>query len=351
MKALTLQQPWASAVFAAEPQRKDIENRQRRTSIRGPVAIHAGKSIDTRAQFPEGVKLPESRHLARGAILGVADLVDVVEKHSSAWFTGPVGYVLANPRPLFQPIAISGRNGLWEIPTKIVREIESQIKTSELTLAPGGFEDDFLIKMIRTLAPDPADVAAHVEEVKANNPELSAKEIAEFVSDRIVWNYAAQGAALALPGTVPGIGTLAQVAVEGGSLAADVALMIRSQTHVVCAVAECYGRRGRETLVHDTLICIGLWTKALTSTKKGMVQAGEVSVKTALNKLSGKMLRDLNKKIGKALITKYGARRGTISVGRVIPFGAGVVIGGGFNYLTMKAFAAVCRNYFKLEAD
>lgn len=350
MKALTLKQPWAWAVFAAEPHRKDIENRQRRTSIRGPVAIHAGKSIDTRAEFPKGLGMPDSSHLARGAIIGVADLVDVVEKHSSPWFTGPFGYVLANARPLFQPIPMSGRSGFWDVPPEIAREIETQIKTSELTLAPGGFEDDFLIKMIRTLAPDPADVAAHVAEVKTNNPDLTAEEIAEFVSDRIVWTYAAQGAALALPGTVPGFGTLAQVAVEGGALTADIALMIRSQTHVVCALAECYGRRGRETLVHDTLICIGLWTKALTSTKKGLVQFGEVSVKTTLNKLSGKLLRDLNRKIGKALLMKYGARRGTVSVGRVIPFGAGVVIGGGFNYLTMKAFAAVCRNYFKLEA-
>lgn len=43
MYALTVKQPWASAIMAGL---KRVENRTWRTDYRGPLAIHAGSSID-----------------------------------------------------------------------------------------------------------------------------------------------------------------------------------------------------------------------------------------------------------------------------------------------------------------
>jgi hypothetical protein len=47
----------------------------------------------------------KDKELVRGAIVGVVDVVDCVDKHKSKWFGGPVVFVLKNPRPLKKPIA------------------------------------------------------------------------------------------------------------------------------------------------------------------------------------------------------------------------------------------------------
>ena len=38
-----------------------------------------------------------------------------------------------------------------------------------------------------------------------------------------------------------------------------------------------------------------------------------------------------------------------MALGKLIPFGVGVAVGGTFNYITMKAFASSARKYFALK--
>jgi hypothetical protein len=48
-----------------------------------------------------------------GGIVGVVEVVDVVESHPWPSFAGPYGFVLEEPRPLvFHPLR--GREGVWE---------------------------------------------------------------------------------------------------------------------------------------------------------------------------------------------------------------------------------------------
>jgi len=50
--------------------------------------------------------------------------------------------------------------------------------------------------------------------------------------------------------------------------------------------------------------------------------------------------------VGTTIVTKYGTKRGGIALGRVIPFGVGVVVGGGFNLATMKGFKRASLKYY-----
>ena len=124
MKALTIRQPWAWAIIYAG---KDIENRSWKTRLRGMIAIHAGFNYEKDAVLPRGVQPPNERDIVRGAILGVADVIDVVERHHSKWFSGPFGFVLSNPRALAKPIPCPGRLSLWEVPPDIDRAIRKQL--------------------------------------------------------------------------------------------------------------------------------------------------------------------------------------------------------------------------------
>lgn len=213
-------------------------------------------------------------------------------------------------------------------------------------------DSSFLLTMIDKLAPDVQKVKEWVQEIKRENPELSRDQVAEYLSDRIVWLYTSQGAALALPGAIPGLGTLAQIGTEISTVSVDVTLMLRNQTYLAFAIAECYGFVGRETLIQDTLICMGLWTNAVTLTKGGLIKLGTKAVEANFKKkFPAAILAAINRKVGTTVLTKYGTKRGGIAVGKLIPFGVGVVVGGGFNYLTMKNFANSTRKYYSLKVQ
>jgi len=126
MKALSIRQPWAWCIIHAG---KDIENRIWNTGYRGPILIHAAKGmtryeyedclaiahrISITHPFPTGLILPAFEELDRGGLVGMADLVDVVNGSANDWFEGPFGFVLRNVKPLpFLPL--KGRLGLFDV--------------------------------------------------------------------------------------------------------------------------------------------------------------------------------------------------------------------------------------------
>jgi hypothetical protein len=122
MKALSVQQPYADKIIFRG---KNIENRTWRTKFRGTVAIHASMKLDP---YADDLSDKQKKQLVRGAIIGLVDIVDCVDKHKSKWFGGPYGFVLKNPRPLKTPIPCKGALNLWNVPPKIEREIKKHLK-------------------------------------------------------------------------------------------------------------------------------------------------------------------------------------------------------------------------------
>jgi hypothetical protein len=211
---------------------------------------------------------------------------------------------------------------------------------------PGGF----LYDLIGKLAPRERDVAEWVELLRKKNRKLTTDELAEYIGDYIVWTYTTQGAALALPGAIPGLGTVLQVATEASATSADVSLMVRNQTYLVFALGHCYGIAGRRTLIQDALVCMGLWTNAFVLSKSGTIRIGTKVAQASFKKrFPVVLLKRINQKVGTTVLTKYGIKRGGVAIGRLIPFGIGVAIGGGFNYVMMKRFSAKTREYMSLK--
>ena len=132
MKTLTIHPVWAWAIIAGH---KRVENRTWATSHRGPLAIHAGTSWFSDAEAREklaaiGVEVPDE--VPGGQIIGTVDLVACV-KHDpedrqqtlgdvkpaaglavDPLATGPVCWILENPKPITRPVTIRGHLGLWD---------------------------------------------------------------------------------------------------------------------------------------------------------------------------------------------------------------------------------------------
>lgn len=143
MKALTIKQPWASLIALGE---KKIETRSWRTKYRGPILIHAGKSIEKgmfEFHFIQGVfekhQIKGDNELPIGSIIAKANLVDCLEmketERNDVCYIGKVilenglvlegeelyfgdyevgrfAWILENIEPI-EPIPAKGQLSLW----------------------------------------------------------------------------------------------------------------------------------------------------------------------------------------------------------------------------------------------
>ena len=132
---LSIRQPWAWAIVHGAG--KKVENRTWRTRYRGWFWIHASATPDVADAWgfvANHCEAPTSDNTILGAIIGRARLVDCVDypKNSDRqrrlfsgmspvqstlrddpWAFGPVCWILADARPILNPIPCRGRLGLW----------------------------------------------------------------------------------------------------------------------------------------------------------------------------------------------------------------------------------------------
>ena len=140
MKALSLMQPWASALFVRRPDGKvlkSIETRSWKTNVTGRIAIHASKGFPPEArefaasEYANG-RLPN--RLPFGAIIGfvtimgmrmtddIAHQIDPIEKLYGDYYPGRWAWMLCDPEPIPNDkiITISGKLGLWSVEDALV---------------------------------------------------------------------------------------------------------------------------------------------------------------------------------------------------------------------------------------
>lgn len=144
MKALTVRQPWGTAIIRWG---KSPENRTRNIAgnHRGTIAIHAGLIEDDAAydeplivqhlaEYDDSWLLQD--HLETGVILGVADLTGVHEERLGCcrpWGQRShdgsriVHLELARPRALAVPVPCRGARGLWTLPAEVRDAVLEQL--------------------------------------------------------------------------------------------------------------------------------------------------------------------------------------------------------------------------------
>ena len=125
--ALSIRQPWASLILVPW---KGIENRNWPTCYRGPLLIHAAKTM-TRKEHNQAIAFACSidrertmrllasgvlafDNLPRGGIIGSVNVVDCVRRSTSPWFVGPNGFVLRDQKPL-PFVSLKGQLGFFEV--------------------------------------------------------------------------------------------------------------------------------------------------------------------------------------------------------------------------------------------
>lgn len=145
MKALTIHQPFAHLIVTPQDElpigavRKRIENRTWPTAYRGPLLIHAGKSLkwinhhDWPGAYGPRFDYADFPEFVFGAIVGVATLAEVIRVTVPArdlgefnWIynhhhmEGPWCWILKSIVRFDEPIPYRGSQGLFDVPRNIV---------------------------------------------------------------------------------------------------------------------------------------------------------------------------------------------------------------------------------------
>lgn len=110
------------------------------------------------------------------------------------------------------------------------------------------------------------------------------------------------------------------------------------QARMAGAIAQIYGHTLSEDRVRTLVLLSLLGDAGKEVIKSAGIEFGRKVTKSAINKLSGKALIEINKKIGFRLITKAG-QTGVVNLTKFVPFVGGVV-GGTFDALTCRAVGA-----------
>lgn len=152
MRALTVQEPWASAIIYGP---KDVENRPWATAHRGTLWIHAAKRVDWSASrdawLAAGLPPPPSSgrfdrsawtgSLPLGKVIGSVEMTDchplykdcnlftgIPQVTCSPWaIWGQCHWMLDGKRPLPEPVPCRGSLGLWRLPEDIAAKVQAQL--------------------------------------------------------------------------------------------------------------------------------------------------------------------------------------------------------------------------------
>jgi hypothetical protein len=206
-----------------------------------------------------------------------------------------------------------------------------------------------LLTIVNSVSPSFDSIKTEIAELKKSYPNKTKDELADLFGNRLRKKYTSVGLASALPSVIPGVGTAVQIATELTTISGDLALMLRWMASNCYGIALIYDKDINSEFNQEFVRVLGVWCGVIQSAK---VVSAKIATKVAVvqfNKnVSGKVLQKINQRVGTTILTKYGAKRGGIAIGKLIPFGIGALIGGGFNYHTMNQFKKSAIEYFKV---
>lgn len=134
MMCLSVRQPWAHLIVSGQ---KDCENRTWQTDYRGPLLIHASRTVEPFNVFPyEPIHLPPRCEWVLGGLIGRVEIVacshaGADDMPTNVWHEpGMWGWYFQDALQFAEPIPYRGSPKLFEVPDKVVaKQLPSDLQT------------------------------------------------------------------------------------------------------------------------------------------------------------------------------------------------------------------------------
>ncbi|TDW15509.1 hypothetical protein [Kribbella kalugense] len=171
-------------------------------------------------------------------------------------------------------------------------------------------------------------VQKSIARARQRNPDATPEQVIRSLERMYVSALTGTGAAVGGVAAAPGVGTGVALALSTGEGLSSLEL----SALFALSIAEVHGVPLDELERRRTIV-MGIMLGGSGSAIIGRVaeRTGQHWGRQVVAKVPVETLRQINKVLGKHFVTKYGTKQGIIVLGRVAPFGIGVVIGGGAN--------------------
>jgi hypothetical protein len=136
------------------------------------------------------------------------------------------------------------------------------------------------------------------------------------------------------------------------SLPANVSAAYLIQTHLAASIAYVYGHDADSEAVRTTILLCLLGNAGSEVMKKAGIKIGEKLALSMIKKLPVSVIHKINRRVGFALVAKFGTKRATITLAKGVPLVGGAV-GGSADAITTRAVGAFANKTFRAseEAD
>ncbi len=193
-------------------------------------------------------------------------------------------------------------------------------------------------------ATDPAaDRDAHLARMRRSRPDAPPAEIVTSLEKQFLASVSAIGAASGGAAAAPGVGT----AVAFGLTAFEIGGVVEATALFALSVAEIHGVRVIDLERRRTLVTAILFGQSASGfVEKAAGRTGKYWGKNLVTAIPMSVINDVNSKIGKRFITKWGTKQGVLVLGRELPFGIGAGIGAGGNFLVGRGSVQAARRAF-----
>ncbi|PWW23500.1 EcsC family protein [Geodermatophilus normandii] len=194
-----------------------------------------------------------------------------------------------------------------------------------------------LVERLLTVGIDGFGPFKHAEE--SAREALKGRSADEAVR-ALVRNHVSMAAAQGFVTNLGGVVTLPV------TLPVNVGASYLVQTHLAASIAAVHGHDLRsERLRSAVLLCL-LGNAGTEVLKKAGVTVGQKLSVTLIERIPVTLIREINRKVGFALVAKFGTKRAVLPLVKAVPV-VGGVIGGGFDAVATRAVGAFAEKTFR----
>lgn len=186
-------------------------------------------------------------------------------------------------------------------------------------------------------------VQGYLARVRARRPDARPAEVVDQLERRYRTAVMGIGAASGGAAALPGVGTATSIAAG----AAEIGAFVSATAMYVLALAELHSVPVSDPEVRRALVLAALVGEVGTVAIDGTsVEAGSSWAHVLGRRGSKESLGGLNGRLGRLLLTRFGARQGALLLGRAVPFGIGAGIGAAGNAALAQGVIRATRRSF-----
>lgn len=186
-------------------------------------------------------------------------------------------------------------------------------------------------------------VAKYVQRVRRAHPDETPAQIIERMEKIFLTAVTGSGGAVGGVAAIPAVGTVTSIAAVG----AETAFVLESAALLTLAEASVHGIAPHDHQQRRTLVlAVALGESGMEIVERATGATAKNWGSVIVNRTPAAKLTGLNKSLARKFLLKYAAKRSPLVLGKLMPAGIGIAIGGAGNRAIGKGIINNARDAF-----